>query len=340
MAMHHSNRVRDHFSPLLQTEQGFSFTSKKRKAKLSGSTIGVFFLIVMCLNEKTNSWPVSYKYMRDKTQASKQTIARSIAQLVDHGFLIKEPSSYRANIYRLGPAVACPADCESMASHNTASELQQLNLKNPEGLADPDQDQTRSNSEDALSLISKTKVGPLDGADKETKRNKKKVSCVDCFEGFEMIAGTQRRMHADTCPRFLVLQQRPAWVIAQDNYGSGWEQLSELDQQRFFWSDYGAMEERKDQEAKTKHREQQEKDQALFRLTTGKGILPNWMTFLHTRYEMAPHSINQFIGSAEKFSDQGIDIKDGSEILITGLDFDYCHLNLPEDSPLLVRGQE
>lgn len=315
MSYHHTNRVRDHFRPIL--EEGFigKFGGLETRTKLSHATQNILWQVASRLNEQTGSWRVSYKLLRDKTGASNDTIEQAFLRLQQEGCLIRVSEVRRspsiAYEYKLGPALDCPADCEHLETHLTKAELLIWRSKNQNTNSGIEVAECSTIQGEERS-ISQSASAPIDRTLKERKENKKKVStCSFCRVEPEIISGKVRNLHSDNCQELARIKNGQGWRIAISNNGEeAWIGLSSKDQQRAYYEDLARGEARKQNKLEAIDLEMQKREEELEELLGEDQILPGWLFWLRKRIETQPIK-EQEIESAVKWSREGIDLVRG-----------------------------
>ena len=315
MSYLHLNRINAHFSPVLDDGQE-ERTSTGRKNKLTVGQMGILNQIAYAINNK-DTFPISEKFLRERTGATNQTIATAIKRFLALGLLTRERSSARKPyLYKL--ALRCPPECKMLDKHNSEKELKTLygassNQGSQLGTYSISKSEPPSN--ESTESPSNQGVGPLANSAliksyKETNKELSANSCFTCKGKSEMILGKAQYIHRAGCLSLGKRMSGQGWEIAVDRYGGNWNDLSLEDQQREYHKDIADMKERKSSEDR-KQEIAEEKKLDRVRELVPDSVLPNWIKFLALKYDKRLGIQEQLKDLAIRKSEQGIDLMTG-----------------------------
>ncbi|MDG2496561.1 MAG: helix-turn-helix domain-containing protein [Aquiluna sp.] len=315
MSYLHLNRINAHFSPVLDDGQE-ERTSTGRKNKLTVGQMGILNQIAYAINNK-DTFPISEKFLRERTGATNQTIATAIKRFLALGLLTRERSSARKPyLYKL--ALRCPPGCEMLDKHNSEKELKALfGASSSQGSRlgnystsksePPSDESTESPSHQGVSpLVVRAPIKNNRKINKELSAN----SCFTCKGKSETILGKAQYIHRDGCSSLGKKMSGQGWEIAVDRYGGNWNELSLEDQQREYHKDIADMKERKSSEDR-KQEIAEEKTLDRVRELVPDSVLPNWIKFLALKYDKRLGIQEQLKNLAIRKSEQGIDLITG-----------------------------
>jgi DNA-binding MarR family transcriptional regulator len=315
MSYLHLNRVNAHFSPVLDDCQK-DRASTGRKNKLTVGQMGILNQIAYAINNK-DTFPISEKFLRERTGATNQTIATAIKRFLALGLLTRERSSARKPyLYKL--ALRCPPGCEMLDKHNSEKELKalsevssnqgsQLGNYSIPGSEPPSDESTQPPSHQGMSpLVISAPIKNYKETNKELSGN----SCFTCRGKSETILNKSYIIHRQGCSSLKKMMSGQGWEIAGDKYGACWNELNLEDQQREYHKDIFDMKERKSSEDR-KQEIAEEKTLDRVRELVPDSVLPNWVKFLALKYDKRLGIQEQIKDLAIRKSEQGIDLMIG-----------------------------
>jgi hypothetical protein len=287
-----------------------------RKNKLTVGQVGILKEIAYAINNE-DTFPISEKFLRERTGATNGTIATAIQRFLSLGLLTRERSSARKPyLYKL--ALKCPPDCEKLDNHNSKRELKALsespNNRGTQTLEcanhkteSPIVQATESPSNQGVSPLANR---PLIKNYKETNKELSANSCFTCKGKSETILGKARYIHRVGCSSLGKKMSGQAWEIAADRYSGNWNELSLEDQQREYHKDISDMRERKGSEDR-KQEIEGEKTLEKVRELVPDFVLSNWCKCLALRYDKRLGIQEQLKNLAISKSEQGMDLIPG-----------------------------
>jgi len=315
MSLHHLNRVNAHFSPVLDCGDKDK-AGRYRKNKLTVGQVGILKEIAYAINNE-DTFPISEKFLRERTGATNGTIATAIQRFLGLGLLTRErPSARKPYIYKL--ALKCPPDCEKLDNHNSKRELKALS-ESPSNRGTQTLECANHKTESPIVQVTESPsnqgVSPLANRPliknyKETNKELSANSCFTCKGKSETILGKAQYIHRVGCSSLGKKMSGQSWEIAADRYCGNWNELSLGDQQREYHKDIFDMKERKSSEDR-KQEIAEEKTLDKVRELVPDSVLPNWIKCLALKYDPQLGIHEQLKNLAISKSDRGIDLIPG-----------------------------
>jgi len=315
MSYLHLNRVNAHFSPVLDCGNKDA-AGRHRNNKLTVGQVGILKEIAYAINNE-DTFPISEKFLRERTGATNGTIATAIQRFLSLGLLTRERSSARKPyLYKL--TLKCPPDCERLDNHNSKRELKALS-ESPSNQGtqtleyanqrteSPSVRVTESPSVQGLSPLANR---PLIKNYRETNKELSGNSCFTCKGKSETILDKKSYIHREGCRDLDRIMSGQGWEIAEDRYGGNWNDLSLEDQQREYHKDIFDMKERKSSEDR-RQEIAEEKTLDRIRELAPDSVLPNWIKCLALKYDKQLGIQEQLKNLAIRKSEQGIDLITG-----------------------------